>query len=135
MGEIYPQLDDAWGLQRPILFELDFAALFRNFNPTIIAQSYPRFPAIQRDLAVVVPLEVPAEDIKKRVFDLGGELLKEVEIFDVYQGQPVPEGHKSLALTMRYQSAERTLKDEEVNTFNSNILAGIQQEFGAKWRK
>lgn len=135
IGEIYPQLDDEFGLQKPILFELDFASLLNNYNPTIIAKSYPRFPAIQRDLAVVVPLEVPAESIKKRVFELGGELLKEVEIFDVYQGQPVPEGHKSLALTMRYQSAERTLKDEEVNTYNSNILAGIQQEFGAEWRK
>jgi len=135
IGEIYPQLDDELGLQKPILFELDFASLLDNYNPTIIARSYPRFPAIQRDLAVVVPLEVPAESIKKRVFELGGDLLKEVEIFDVYQGQPVPEGHKSLALTMRYQSAERTLKDEEVNTYNSNILAGIQQEFGAEWRK
>jgi len=135
IGEIYPQLDEEWDLQRPVLFELDFAALFKASNPVIIAKSYPRFPAIQRDLALVVPLEIPAEDIQKRVFELGGELLKEVEIFDVYQGQPVPEGHKSLALTMRYQSAERTLKDEEVKAFNSDILNGIQQEFGAEWRK
>lgn len=135
IGEIYPQLDEEWGLQRPVLFELDFAALFRNFNPAIIAKSYPRFPGIQRDLAVVVPLEVPAEDIKKRIFELGGELLKEVEIFDVYQGQSISQGHKSLAVTMRYQSAERTLIDEEVNLLNSKILVGIQQEFGAEWRK
>ncbi|NLI91235.1 MAG: phenylalanine--tRNA ligase subunit beta [Peptococcaceae bacterium] len=135
VGEIYPQLDQEWGLQRPVLFELDFAQLFKESNQTIIAKSYPRFPAIQRDLAVVVPKDIPAEKIQKRVFELGGELLKEVEIFDVYQGHPVPEGHKSLALTMRYQSAERTLKDEEVNALNSNILSGIQQEFGAEWRK
>ncbi len=135
LGEIYPQRDKEWDLDRPVLFELDFATLFKKSDPAIIAKSYPRFPAIQRDLAVVVPLEVPAADIKKRVYELGGELLKEVELFDVYQGKPVPEGHKSLALTMRYQSAERTLKDEEVNTLNSNILSGIQQEFGAEWRK
>lgn len=135
MGEIYPQLDEEWGLQRPILFELDFTTLFENSDPTVIARAYPRFPAIQRDLAVVVPVGVPAEDIKRRVFELGGDLLKEVEIFDVYQGTSIPQGHKSLALTMRYQSAERTLKDEEVNSFNSKILAGIQQEFGAEWRK
>jgi len=81
---------------------------------------------------LVIPEEIPAQNIKNRVFELGGELLKEVEIFDVYQGQPVPQGHKSLALTMRYQSAERTLKDEEINSLNSNILMQIQQEFGAK---
>jgi len=135
LGEIYPQLDQRWDLQRPVLFELDFGVLFKNANLTVVAKSYPRYPAIQRDLAVVVPEEVSAEDIKKKVMVLGGKFLKEVELFDVYQGQPVPAGHKSLAFTMRYQSAERTLKDEEVNAFNSDILSGIQQEFGAKWRK
>lgn len=135
MGEVFPQLDEELGLQRPVVFELDFSLLLKHSSLDIIAKSYPRFPAIQRDLAVVVPNEIPAEGIKKRVYELGGELLKEVEIFDVYQGEPIPAGHKSLALTMRYQSVERTLKDEEVNTFNYNILAGIQQEFNAEWRK
>ncbi|UWG97805.1 phenylalanine--tRNA ligase subunit beta [Dehalobacter sp. DCM] len=135
IGEIYPQLDEKWDLQRPVLFELDFNTVYRNATHTIIAKTFPRFPAIQRDLAVVVPEEVPAENIKQRVMQLGGDTLKEVEIFDVYQGSPVPAGHKSLALTMRYQSPERTLTDEEVNTYNSEILAGIQQEFGAQWRK
>lgn len=135
MGELFPQLDEELGLQRPVVFELDFALLFKHSSLDIVAKSYPRFPAIQRDLAVVVPEEIPAEGIKKRVYELGGDLLKEVEIFDVYQGESIPAGHKSLALTMRYQSVERTLKDEEVNTFNSNILLGIQQEFKAEWRK
>ena len=135
IGEIYPQLDEEWGLERPVLFELDFAALFRNCNLTIRAKSYPRFPAIQRDLAVVVPDGVAAENIKKRVKELGGELLKEVEIFDVYKGESIPKGHKSLALSMRYQSEERTLTDEEVNSIYTAILQAIQQEFGAEWRK
>ncbi len=135
MGELFPQLDEEMGLQRPVVFELDFALLFKYSCLDIVAKSYPRFPAIQRDLAVVVPEEIPADGIKKRVYELGGDLLKEVEIFDVYQGESIPAGYKSLALTMRYQSVERTLKDEEVNIFNSNILAGIQQEFKAEWRK
>lgn len=135
LGEIYPQLDQEWDLERPILFELDFAVLFKHYDPAIIARSYPRFPGIQRDFAVVVPVGIPAENIQKRVRELGGELLAEAEIFDVYQGQNIPQGHRSLALTMRYQSAERTLTDEEVNGLNSKILTGIQQEFGAEWRK
>lgn len=135
MGEIYPKLDEEWGLLRPILFELDFSVLFGCASPEIIARSYPRFPAIQRDLAVVVPEEIAAGDIKQRIYELGGELLQQVEIFDLYKGDPVPSGHKSLAFTMRYQSAERTLKDEEVSALNSRILEGIQQEFGAEWRK
>ncbi len=135
MGEMYPKLDEEWGLDRPVIFELDFSVLYKNYNSAIVAKSYPRFPAIQRDLALVVQQDVPAESIKNRVLELGGDLLKEAEIFDVYQGQPIPEGHKSLAISMRYQSPERTLKDEEVNALNSDILTRIQQEFGAEWRK
>lgn len=135
MGEVHPEIAEEWGLERPVLFELDFGLLFEHSSEAIAAKSYPRFPAVQRDLAVVVPDEIPAEDIKKRIMELGGELLKNVEIFDVYKGQPVPPGHKSLAFAMRYQSAERTLTDEEVNDLNSHILKGIQQEFGAQWRK
>jgi len=135
IGEIYPQLDEKWELERPVLFELDFAVLFKNANLALVAKSYPRFPAVFRDLAVIVPVNVQAEDIRKRVLQLGGELLQEAEIFDVYQGQSIPAGHKSVAVTMRFQSAQRTLTDEEVNTLYSDILAGIQKEFGAEWRK
>lgn len=135
LGEIYPGLDEEWNLEQPVLFELDFARLFNHYNPGIVAKSYPRFPAILRDLAIIAPEGVPADKIKNRVMDLGGELLKEVEIFDVYKGQPVPERYRSLALGLRYQSKERTLKDEEVNDLNSQILAAIEQEFGAEWRK
>jgi phenylalanyl-tRNA synthetase beta chain len=66
---------------------------------------------------------------------LGGELLQQVDIFDVYTGKPIPDDRKSLGFTLRYQSLERTLKDDEVNSLNSLILEGIQQEFAAEWRK
>jgi len=135
IGEIYPKLDEKWELERPVLFELDFSTLFRNSNPAVVAKSYPRFPAVLRDLAVIVPDSVQADDIRKRVLQLGGELLQEAEIFDVYQGPSIPAGHKSVAVTMRFQSAQRTLTDEEVNSLYSDILAGIQKEFGAEWRR
>ena len=135
MGEIFPQLDEEWGLNRPVLFELDFDVLYKNSQTALVAKSYPRFPAIQRDLALVVPQDIPSEAIKNRILELGGELLQTVEIFDVYQGQPVAEGYKSVAFSLRYQSPERTLKDEEVISLNSNILATVQKEFGAQWRK
>ncbi|NLO97406.1 MAG: phenylalanine--tRNA ligase subunit beta [Peptococcaceae bacterium] len=135
IGEIFPQLDAKLGLERPVLFELDFDVLYKNCKTTLVAKSYPRFPAIQRDLALVVAQNVASEAIKNRILELGGDLLQEVEIFDVYQGRPIPEGHKSLAFSLRYQSPERTLTDEEVNNLNSNILASIQEEFGAEWRK
>ncbi len=102
---------------------------------TVRAHSIPRFPAILRDLAVVVVSETPADAVMSKMRKLGGELLQQVEIFDVYKGKPIPDDRKSLAFALRYQSLERTLTDEEVNLLNSRILEGIQQEFGAEWRK
>ncbi|MFA6808174.1 MAG: phenylalanine--tRNA ligase subunit beta [Eubacteriales bacterium] len=135
LGEMHPKVNEVWGMVRPILFELDFAILFNNSTALLKAKSYPKYPAIQRDLAVVVPDDISAVAISNRIFELGGDLLKEVEVFDVYKGLPVPPDRKSLAFTMRYQSNERTLTDEEVNSLNSRILDGIQQDFGAEWRK
>ena len=135
LGEMHPSLEKEWGLERVVLFELEFDALLAQMRPTVRAHSIPRFPAIQRDLAVVVASETPADAVMSKMRKLGGELLQRVEIFDVYRGKPIPDDRKSLAFALRYQSLERTLTDEEVNLLNSRILEGIQQEFGAEWRK
>jgi phenylalanyl-tRNA synthetase beta chain len=135
LGEMHPSLEKEWGLERVVLFELEFTSLFARMRQTVRAHSIPRFPAIQRDLAVVVDLETQADAVMSKMRKLGGELLQQVEIFDVYTGKPIPDDRKSLAFMLRYQSLERTLTDEEVNILNSRILEGIQQEFAAEWRK
>ncbi|AFM39238.1 phenylalanyl-tRNA synthetase, beta subunit [Desulfosporosinus acidiphilus SJ4] len=135
LGELHPAQEKEWALEKAVLFELDLGALFKHMRPVVRAQSIPRFPAINRDLAVVVSLETSAAAVMTRIRKLGGELLQNVEIFDVYTGKSIPEGRKSLAFSLRYQSLERTLTDEEVNALNSRILEGIQQEFDAEWRK
>ncbi|KGK86892.1 phenylalanyl-tRNA synthetase subunit beta [Desulfosporosinus sp. HMP52] len=135
LGEIHPSLEKEWGLERAVLFELEMEPLFKKIRQTVRAHSIPRFPAIQRDLAVVVAAETSAEAVMSKIRKLGGNLLQHVEIFDVYTGKPIAEGHKSLAFTLRYQSLERTLTDEEVSLLNSRILEGIQQDFGAERRK
>jgi phenylalanyl-tRNA synthetase beta chain len=135
MGEIHPALGKAWDLERALIFELEIAAMMAASNLGIRAESIPKFPAMNRDLAVVVPKEVPARAVMSRIRELGGELLKQVDIFDVYTGKPIPEDRKSLAFTLKYQALDRTLKDEEVNALNSQVLEGIEREFGAAWRK
>ncbi|WP_407305804.1 phenylalanine--tRNA ligase subunit beta [Desulfosporosinus sp. SB140] len=135
LGEMHPSEEKEWALERVVLFELDMAALFTHRLPIVRAQSIPRFPAINRDLAVVVSLGTSAAAVMAKIRKLGGELLQKVEIFDVYTGKSIPDGRKSLAFSLRYQSLERTLTDEEVNILNSRILEGIQQEFDAEWRK
>lgn len=135
LGEMHPSLEKEWGLERVVVFQLELPPMLEQMRQTVRAYSIPRFPAIQRDLAVVVSMEISAEAVMARILKLGGELLQQVEVFDVYTGKPIPDDHKSLAFSLRYQSLERTLTDEEVNLLNSRILDGIQQEFGAEWRK
>lgn len=135
LGELHPSLEKEWGLERVVVFQLELPPMLEQMRQTVRAYSIPRFPAIQRDLAVVVSMEISAEAVMAKIRKLGGELLQQVEVFDVYTGKPIPDDHKSLAFSLRYQSLERTLTDEEVNLLNSRILDGIQQEFGAEWRK
>lgn len=135
MGEVHPALGKEWGLEGAVIFDLNSSLLFENIGGTIRVQPIPRFPAVQRDLAVVVSREIPVDTVVARIGELGGELLQQVEVFDVYTGKPIPEDRQSLAFTLRYQSLERTLTDDEVNRLNSRILEGIQQEFAAEWRK
>lgn len=135
MGEIHPAVGKEWGLERALIFEIELSPMIEASDLGIRAQSIPKFPAMQRDLAVVVAKDLPARSVLSRIQDLGGELLKHVEIFDVYTGKPIPEDRKSLAFTLRYQSLDRTLTDDEVNALNSQVLEGIEREFGAAWRK
>jgi len=135
LGEIHPLQAKMWNLERAVVFELDLAPLMAKTRGAAKAAPNPRFPAVQRDLAVVVKRDVPASAVAVSIQKLGGGLLQQVDLFDVYTGKPIPEEHKSLAFALRYQSWERTLTDEEVNLLNGRILEGIQQEFGAEWRR
>ncbi|HVJ48923.1 phenylalanine--tRNA ligase subunit beta [Desulfitobacterium sp.] len=135
MGEIHPALGKDSGLEHALVFELALESIFAASDSSIRATSIPRYPAVQRDLAVVVAKKVPAQAVMARIRKLGGELLDNVDIFDVYTGKPIPEDHKSLAFALHYQSLDRTLMDEEVTSLNSQILKGIEQEFGAESRK
>ncbi|MHB1654424.1 MAG: phenylalanine--tRNA ligase subunit beta [Desulfitobacteriaceae bacterium] len=135
IGEIHPALEREWGLERAVLFELEVTPLLEHGQQVTRTQPIPRFPAVQRDLAVIVDKDVPAAKVMERIREAGGELLQQVEVFDVYTGKSIPNDRRSLAFNLRYQSLERTLTDEEVNAFHTRILEGIQQEFAAESRK
>lgn len=135
LGELHPALGKDLGLERVVMFELEIKPLFEQAETVVKAQAIPRFPAVQRDLALVVSKAIPTARVMERIREIGGELLQTVEVFDVYTGKSIPEDRQSLAFNLKYQSLERTLTDEEVTELNTRILEGIQQEFAAEWRK
>ncbi len=121
MGELHPRVAAAFELPRGVLaFALDLEALLRAARLVPRYAEVPRFPAVLRDLAVVVPEGVPAASVLALV--RAEPLVEDATLFDVYAGAPIPQGRKNLALALRYRSAERTLTDAEVDAAHARIL-------------
>ena len=94
----------------------------------------PRFPAVERDLAVVVDRAFPSQQIINWVESLGESLIKHIDVFDQYLGSPIPEGKKSLAYKISYRADDRTLTDAEVHAVHQKIVQKIGDVFGAELR-
>jgi phenylalanyl-tRNA synthetase beta chain len=134
LGEIHPDVCDELGLPRFLVFELDFEELLQYAPRRITARSLPRFPAVERDLAVVVDRAFPSQQIISWIESLGESLIKHIEVFDQYLGSPIPEGKKSLAYKISYRADDRTLTDAEVQTLHQTIVQRIGDVFGAELR-
>lgn len=133
-GEVHPQVLRSYRIPgRVYAAELSLEQLLPFFKLVPAFQALPRFPAVDRDLAVVVEDEQPVGDLLLALRELAGELLQEVSVFDVYAGQPIPAGKKSVAFSFRFQG-ERTLKDEEINAIMERCVEGLRQRFGAEIR-
>ena len=95
MGETHPDLNDQFGLSSLMVFELDFEKLLQYAPRQIRASSLPRFPAVERDFAIVVDQAFPSQQIISCINELGEKLIKGIEIFDQYLGEPIPEARRA----------------------------------------
>ena len=94
----------------------------------------PRFPAVTRDIAVVVQEDVESGRVEDKIWEAGAGLVERVNLFDVYFGPQVPPGHKSLAYSITYRSLDRTLTDEEVEPVHAGIVENLTSGVGASIR-
>ncbi|MET0406035.1 MAG: phenylalanine--tRNA ligase subunit beta [Cystobacter sp.] len=135
VGELHPRVSKALELPRDVfVFELDTAPLYAASQLVPQWGGLPRFPAVLRDLAVVVPLELPNDEVRRVILEVGGPLVEDAFIFDVYTGKPIPEGRKNLAYAIRYRSLERTLTDADVGTAHQRIISEVNQRLGGALR-
>jgi phenylalanyl-tRNA synthetase beta chain len=119
-----------------VLFELDLRHLIAyGSNPRRVIETPPRFPAVRRDLALVINRDFPADKVLKTIYEFGSALLESVELFDVYQGESIPPGKKSVALACRYRGKDRTLTDEEVNRAHASLVEQAKARLGAELRQ
>jgi len=131
-GMLHPEREAAFELKVPSsVFELDWQLLVELAPPTPQFRPYSAFPWVERDLAVVVAEDIPAARIARLIREQGKDLVQEVQIFDVYRGDQVPEGKKSLAFAYRLGRRDRTLTDEEVSGLQEKIIARLKKELQA----
>jgi phenylalanyl-tRNA synthetase beta chain len=130
LGELHPrQLDGEWGA-----FELDLDQLFAASHEPVTYADFITFPATRQDIAVSVPEEVTAGELVTAAREAAGAELREIRVFDVYRGDQVGAGRKSVAFSVVYQADDRTLTEEDATRLRGAIVAELGRRFGAELR-
>lgn len=133
IGECHPMLQKKLGLkQKVMLFEMSLTALQASAVPYYTAIS--KYPSMRRDLAVIVDEATQVADLENIILDQGGQLLQNVHIFDVYRGDAISTGKKSIAMALEFQHVERTLVDDEVNAVFQSVVGVLEEKFNAQLR-
>ena len=139
LGEVHPLVRQAFGLGLdltwPVLAaELDLAALLADVELIRQLRPVPAHPAVYQDLAIVLDDATPAIEVYNVIMRAGGDLLEEARLFDVYHGDPIPAGKKSLAYALTYRAPDRTLNDAEVAKIHARIVKAVERQLGATLR-
>ncbi len=128
IGELHPILAADNDLKRTYVFELNFDALMAVSVGYINYQPIPRFPGMSRDIALEVDQNIPAADLLSTIHAHGGNILKDTLVFDVYQGEHLEKGKKSIAIRLNYLDTEETLTDERVSKVQAEIEAALIEQ-------
>ena len=133
VGQVHPRVASAFDIEQDVfLFELDMEALLANQAGVRRYRPVVRFPAAQQDIALIVDDAIPAGQVRAVIG--ASALVTSVRLFDIYTGQPLPPGKKSLAFSVAFQSTDRTLTDSEVEKERRRIVARLERELGAQLR-
>lgn len=134
-GELHPKLLAAHDMpERSVAVEINADVLFEAAADVIVARHISTFPVATQDVALVVPQEVPADDVLTALREGAGELLEDVALFDVYAGKGIEDGKKSLAFSLRFRAADRTLTADEASAARESAVALAASRFGAVQR-
>lgn len=135
-GEVHPQVQERYDWPRNAVLAawFDLAALLAVIPDRFPTQSVPEFPPVFEDLAVVVDEDLPAEKVSELIRQTGGKMVVDVRLFDIFRSNQIGAGKKSLAYSVTYQAADRTLVDKDVAALRQKIVRRLEQELSAKLR-
>ena len=135
LGEVHPEVLGRYDVQgKSFLFELDFSKMVQWAGEGRRLQPLPKFPAVYRDLSVVVDRAMEAESVMEAIRTFRQPYVEEITLFDIYQDPPIPEGKKGVTYRIRYQANDRTLTDEEVNQTHEKIFSRLREVFQLELR-
>ncbi len=136
IGEINPEILSKLKIKGWVAaFDIDFELLTRLVEEELIYQHPSKYPAVVRDIAVLVNLNERVVNVLNVINSAGGELVQDVDLFDMYEGEEIPEGKKNLAFHIIYQAKDRTLTDEEVDKIHAGIVKALGRRMGWEVRK
>ena len=134
-GEVHPAVAGDYDIeQRVYVAEIKLDVLYSIEKRKTVYKALPKFPAVERDFAMLCDIDIPVGDLEKAIVSGGSRLLERVELFDVYTGSQIPEGKKSVAFSVWLRSAEGTLTDEQIDSTCSRIIEKLTK-VGAELRK
>jgi len=129
LGEISQRiLENLKITEKVVIFDIDFEKLSRLTSEEHEYQPISRYPAAVRDIAVLVPREVLVEDVLNKIEEVGGDLIRDVDLFDIYEGEELPEEKKNLAFHIIYQAEDRTLSSKEIDEIQGKIIKILEKE-------
>lgn len=128
IGEIHPKVAENYGINERILcFTLDVDSLFTHTRTNATYTPLPKFPAVTRDLALICDEAIPVRILEKAITKGAGNLLETIQLFDVYQGEQIENGKKSVAFNIVLRSAENTLAEEQVNSTMKKVMKELEK--------
>jgi phenylalanyl-tRNA synthetase beta chain len=134
VGQVHPSVQKELDIKDTVVFELSLKAVLDAAIEPLQYAAIPRFPSITRDIALVADQETASGTLKEIILSAGGQLLKEAHVFDLYEGEHMEAGKKSIAFSLKYADPERTLTDEEVTKVHDKVLKALEEQAGAVLR-
>ncbi len=135
-GQVHPKIADAYEISVPVYAAMiDFDTVCENTNQNKTYKHLPKFPAVTRDIALLCDEDIEVGKIEAIIKKCSGELLEELKLFDVYKGKQIPEGKKSVAYSVVFRNALKTLEENEVSSVMGKIISDLENKLGANLRK
>ena len=134
IGEIHPRMAKKYGVKETYVAELNLSVLLNLRTKALKFTSIPQYPAVTRDIALVMDQNIPTNDVVRSIQKTSKRLISHIEIFDIYVGEHIEEGKKSVAIALTFQDPTKTLYDETINDIMDNILHVVEKEYHAHLR-